>query len=108
MGLRNAQIGFRQIEETHIMENVLYAELVSRGYNVDVGVINTSETNAEGRSSRKQLEIDFVCNKGSWRYYVQSAYSLPTHKKTLQEQRSLLKIDDSYKKIIVAKDVVAP
>lgn len=63
------------------MENVLYAELVSRGYNVDVGVINTSETNAEGRSSRKQLEIDFVCNKGSWRYYVQSAYSLPTHKR---------------------------
>lgn len=108
MGLRNAQIGFRQIEETHIMENVLYAELVSRGYNVDVGVINTSETNAESRSSRKQLEIDFVCNKGSRRYYVQSAYSLPTHKKTLQEQRSLLKIDDSYKKIIVAKDVVAP
>ena len=90
------------------MENVLYAELVSRGYNVDVGVINTSETNAESRSSRKQLEIDFVCNKGSRRYYVQSAYSLPTHKKTLQEQRSLLKIDDSYKKIIVAKDVVAP
>ncbi len=108
MGLRNAQIGFRQIEETHIMENVLYTELVSRGYNVDVGVINTSETNAEGGSSRKQLEVDFVCNKGSRRYYVQSAYSLPTHEKTLQEQRSLLKIDDSFKKVIVARDAVAP
>lgn len=108
MGLRNAQIGFRQIEETHIMENVLYTELVSRGCNVDVGVLNTSETNAEGGSSRKQPEVDFVCNKGSRRYYVQSAYSLPTHEKTLQEQRSLLKIDDSFKKVIVARDAVAP
>ena len=108
IGLRNTQIKFRQIEETNIIENVLYNELHIRGYNIDVGVVNTVELNSDGLQKRKRLEIDFVCNKASKRYYIQSAFALPDSEKTAQEQRPLLKVDDSFKKIIVARNVPGP
>ena len=108
IGLRNARINFRQLEETHTMENVIYNELLTRGYNVDVGVVTIQQRDSVGKMMRKQLEVDFVCNKGSKRYYIQSAYSMPTAEKMEQEQRSLVKIDDSFKKIIVTKDTPAP
>lgn len=90
------------------MENVIYNELRMRGYNVDVGVIATTEKNQEGKVVRKQLEVDFVCNLGSSRYYIQSAYSLPDETKRIQEIRPFRKIDDSFKKIIITKDIVQP
>ena len=108
LGLRNARINFRQFEQTHSMENVIYNELRMRGYHVDVGVVPIAEKDAEGKVTRKQLEVDFVCNLGSSRYYIQSAYSLPDEAKRTQEIRSFRKIDDSFKKIIVTKDVVPP
>lgn len=108
LGLRNARINFRQFEQTHSMENVIYNELRMRGYHVDVGVVPIAEKDAEGKVSRKQLEVDFVCNLGSSRYYIQSAYSLPDEAKRTQEIRPFRKIDDSFKKIIVTKDVVPP
>lgn len=108
LGLRNARINFRQFEPTHSMENVIYNELKMRGYNVDVGVIATTEKNHEGKVVRKQLEVDFVCNLGSSRYYIQSAYSLPDETKRTQEIRPFRKIDDSFKKIVVTKDIVQP
>lgn len=101
LGLRNARLNFRQVEKTHLMENVVYNELRTRGYNVDVGVVGCVTTDSEGRQHRKQLEVDFVCNLGSKRYYIQSAYRMPTEEKLLQEQASLKKIDDSFKKIII-------
>ncbi|MBO4507580.1 MAG: ATP-binding protein [Spirochaetaceae bacterium] len=103
MGLRNARLNFRQMEETHIMENVIYNELVKRDYNVDVGVVQISERDQNGKSKRNQYEIDFVINKGFRRYYIQSAFALPDREKILQEERPLLKINDSFKKIIVEK-----
>ncbi len=99
IGLRNARINFRQQEETHIIENILYNELKYRGYNVDVGVVEIREND-----KRKQVEVDFVCNQSYKRYYIQSALLLPTREKTLQEERSLLNIGDNFKKIIVTKD----
>lgn len=108
LGLRNARINFRQFEPTHSMENVIYNELRMRGYNVDVGVIATTEKNQEGKVVRKQLEVDFVCNLGSSRYYIQSAYSLPDETKRTQEIRPFRKIDDSFKKIVITKDFVHP
>ena len=108
IGLRNARINFRQLEETHTMENVIYNELLTRGYNVDVGVVTIQQRDSAGKMMRKQLEVDFVCNKGSKRYYIQSAYSMPTAEKMEQEQRSLVKIDDSFKKIIITKDTPTP
>lgn len=108
IGLRNARINFRQLEETHTMENVIYNELLTRGYNVDVGVVTIQQRDSVGKMMRKQLEVDFVCNKGSKRYYIQSAYSMPTAEKMEQEQRSLVKIDDSFKKIIITKDTPTP
>lgn len=108
LGLRNARIDFRQFEPTHSMENVIYNELKMRGYNVDVGVIATTEKNHEGKVVRKQLEVDFVCNLGSSRYYIQSAYSLPDETKRTQEVRPFRKIDDSFKKIVITKDFVHP
>ncbi len=108
LGLRNARINFRQFEQTHSMENVIYNELRMRGYHVDVGVVPIAEKDAEGKVTRKQLEVDFVCNLGSSRYYIQSAYSLPDEAKRTQEIRRFRKIDDSFKKIIVTKDVVPP
>ena len=108
LGLRNARINFRQFEQTHSMENVIYNELRMRGYHVDVGVVPIAEKDAEGKATRKQLEVDFVCNLGSSRYYIQSAYSLPDEAKRAQEIRPFRKIDDSFKKIIITKDVVPP
>ena len=108
LGLRNARINFRQFEQTHSMENVIYNELRMRGYHVDVGVVPIAEKDAEGKATRKQLEVDFVCNLGSSRYYIQSAYSLPDEAKRAQEIRPFRKIDDSFKKIIITKDVVLP
>ena len=98
MGLRNAFLGFRQYEETHIMENVIYNELIYRGYNVDVGVV---EVRADDGNKKTQLEVDFVANQGNKRYYIQSAFALPDREKMDQEQASLVKISDSFKKIIV-------
>ena len=108
LGLRNARINFRQFEQTHSMENVIYNELRMRGYSVDVGVIPIAERDQDGKVIRKQLEVDFVCNLGSSRYYIQSAYSLPDEAKRIQEIRPFRKIDDSFKKIVITKDIVQP
>ena len=108
LGLRNARINFRQFEQTHSMENVIYNELCMRGYNVDVGVVQIAEKNSDGKVARKQLEVDFVCNLGSSRLYIQSAYSMPDEEKQKQEIRPFKNIDDSFKKIIVTKDIVLP
>lgn len=106
VGLRNARLGFRQIEETHIMENIVYNELRSRGYSVDVGVVEKRGMNQEGKTERAYLEIDFIANLGSKRYYIQSAFSMSTEEKRLQEKASLVNVNDSFKKIILVKDVV--
>ena len=103
IGLRNARLNFRQQEEDHIMENIIYNELLYRGYNVDVGVVEIREKNI-----RKQTEVDFVCNQSDKRYYIQSAFSLPTREKTLQEERPLMNINDNFKKIIIVKDNIKP
>lgn len=107
VGLRNARLNFRQMEENHIMENVIFNELKVRGYSVDVGVVESKET-IDGKRKLKQLEIDFVANKGSKKYYIQSAYEMPTEEKLKQEKRSLLKLRDSFKKIVVVKDNIRP
>lgn len=104
VGLRNAQLNFRQQEENHIMENIIYNELRIRGYHVDVGVVEHIEKDAEGKAVRKNLEVDFVCNQGNRRYYIQSAFAIPDREKLEQEQNSLTHIEDSFKKIIVVKD----
>lgn len=106
LGLRNARINFRQFEQTHSMENVIYNELRMRGYNVDVGVVPVAEKDRNGKVTRKQLEVDFVCNLGSSRYYIQSAYTLPDEAKRMQEIRPFRRIDDSFRKIIITKDIV--
>jgi ATPase len=108
MGLRNARLNFRQLEETHSMENIIFNELKVRGFNVDVGVIVQNDRNEKGGSVRRQLEIDFVCNKGSKRYYIQSAYALPDAAKMEQEQRSLMLTGDFFKRMIITKDTPAP
>lgn len=108
MGLRNARLNFRQIEETHSMENIIFNELKMRGFNVDVGVIMQYDTNEKGSGIRKQLEIDFVCNLGSKRYYIQSAYAIPDQAKMEQEQRSLMLTGDFFKRMIITKDTPAP
>ena len=100
LGLRNALLNFRQFEETHLMENAIYNELIYRGYKVDVGVVEI-RVDENGKKARKQLEVDFVVNQGSKRYYIQSAYALPNQEKIEQEQASLIKIPDSFKKIII-------
>ena len=103
IGLRNARLGFRQQEENHIMENIIFNELVIRGYKVDVGVVTVSEKNENNNYVKKQLEVDFVCNLGYERYYIQSALNIDDAIKKEQEEKSLLKIDDSFKKIIVVR-----
>ena len=108
MGLRNARLNFRQIEETHIMENIIYNELRMRGYDVDAGVVTANEITGDGKKIRKQREIDFVCNMGSKRYYIQSAFALPDRAKIEQEEKPLLLSGDGFKKIIVTKDAPAP
>jgi predicted AAA+ superfamily ATPase len=100
IGLRNALLNFRQFEETHLMENAIYNELIYRGYKVDVGVVEI-RVSEDGKKVRKQLEVDFVVNQGSKRYYIQSAFELPNQEKIDQEQASLIKIPDSFKKIII-------
>ena len=104
VGLRNARLNFRQQEENHIMENIIYTELRSRGYRVDVGVVETFETSSEGKTVRKQLEIDFIANKGNKKYYIQSAFEMPTEEKMKQEKKSLNKLNDSFKKFVIVKD----
>lgn len=101
LGLRNARINFRQLEETHSMENIIFNELKLRRFNVDVGVVEQRVKDANGKEIRKKLEIDFVANKGYNRYYIQSVFTMPTLEKEEQEQRSLMKINDSFKKIII-------
>ena len=103
IGLRNSRLNFRQQEENHIMENILFNELLFRGYNVDVGVLPIREGN-----DKKQVEIDFVCNQFNKRYYIQSSLSLDTREKTTQEERPLLNVPDNFKKIIVVKDSIKP
>ena len=101
MGLRNARINFRQDEKTHLMENVIYNELLIRGFNVDVGVVPVVTRDANGKQVRTQLEIDFVCNQGSKRYYIQSAFRMNDEEKQQNEQAPLTKVNDSFKKIII-------
>ena len=108
LGLRNARLNFRQVEETHAMENIIFNELKVRGYNVDVGVVVMNETDHADKKIRKQLEIDFVCNKGSKRYYIQSAFVMHDEKKMQQEERPLINTGDGFKKIIITKDAIAP
>jgi Predicted ATPase (AAA+ superfamily) len=105
-GLRNARLNFRQLEETHLMENVVYNELCLRGYSVDVGVVEINERQADGKYVRKQIEVDFVCNKADERVYVQSAFSIPTTEKRLQEERPLVNVGDGFRKVVVTKDNV--
>lgn len=101
LGLRNARINFRQFEKSHLMENLIYNEMRVRGFNVDVGVVPFVNTDDEGRRQRLALEVDFVCNLGSRRYYIQAAYRMDSSEKMKQERASLLKVDDSFKKIII-------
>ena len=107
LGLRNARINFRQYEETHLMENLIYNELRLRGMSVDVGVVVKNEKDANGMSVRKQLEVDFVCNQGSQRYYIQSALRLPSDEKREQEVRSLKSINDSFRKFVITEDMIS-
>lgn len=108
LGIRNSILGFRQQEENHIMENIIYNELRSRGYHVDVGMVEQRGVDKEGKTIRKQLEVDFVANQGSLRYYIQSAFAMPDDDKIKQETASLLKINDSFRKIIIVKDDIMP
>ena len=108
VGLRNARLNFRQIEQSHLMENIIYNELLIRGYNVDVGVVEQYTKNENGSSVKKQLEIDFVCNQGSKRYYIQSALNIDDDEKRKQELRPLLNVKDFFKKIIIVKDDIVP
>ena len=105
-GLRNARLNFRQLEETHLMENVMYNELCLRGYSVDVGVVEVNERQEDGKYVRKQIEVDFVCNKADERVYVQSAFSIPTTEKRQQEERPLVNVGDGFRKVVVTKDNV--
>lgn len=107
-GLRNARLNFRQYEPTHAMENVIYNELRRLGYSVDIGVVPISEKDGEGKSVRKQLEVDFICNLGAKRIYIQSAYSMPDEVKRVQEERPLRRIDDSFRKLVVTGEITPP
>ncbi len=108
IGLRNARLNFRQIDKGHIMENIIYNELLRRGYNVDVGVVEVNETSAAGVRIKPQYEVDFVCNQGNKRIYIQSAYEMQDTLKEKQERKSLLSINDSFKKVIILGDVSKP
>ena len=108
VGLRNARLNFRQQEPTHIMENIVYNELLIRGYNVDVGIVEAYEKNDEGKTTRKQFEVDFVVNQGSQRYYIQVAYDMTSEEKQKQEFNSFRNIPDSFKKIVVVNGTKKP
>lgn len=106
MGLRNARLGFRQVEETHLMENAIYNELRARGFQVDVGMVQKRSRNEQGKQELRQLEVDFIANLGSKRYYIQSAFTIPDKEKEQQEKASLLQVQDSFKKIVIVRDVI--
>ena len=108
LGLRNARLNFRQIDKGHIMENIIYNELLRRDYNVDVGVVEINQINENGKHLKPQYEVDFICNQGSKRIYIQSAYELKSDQKEIQERKSLINIGDSFKKIIIVGDVSKP
>ena len=108
IGLRNAILDMRQQEETHIMENIIYNELITRGYSVDVGMVEIKKQDKEGKWVRIQLEVDFIASLGSKKYYVQSALSIPDREKEIQESRSMTNINDSFKKFIIVKDHIMP
>ena len=107
-GIRNALLEFRQLEQTHLMENVIYNELLYRGYSVDVGVVETVRKDENGKSIRKQFEVDFVANDSDSRYYIQSAYAIPDEEKMIQETNSFRNIDDSFKRVLIVKDDMTP
>ena len=108
VGLRNARLNFRQVDKGHIMENIIYNELLRRGYNVDVGVVEVNITDENGIRTKPQYEVDFICNQGSKRIYIQSAFEMNNQLKQNQEKKSLVNIDDSFKKIIIVGDVSKP
>lgn len=108
MGLRNARLNFRELEQPRLMENIVYNELVMRGYNVDVGMVELYEQNSNGKSVLKKTEVDFICNQADKRYYIQVAYTIDSDDKIAQEQKSLLNINDGFKKIIIVKDSIKP
>lgn len=108
MGLRNALLGFRQLEQTHIMENIIYNELLYRGYSVDVGMVEVATTDKNGKFIRKQFEVDFVVNDSDQRYYIQSAFAIPDEEKKRQETSSFRNINDSFKRVVVVKDDITP
>lgn len=108
MGIRNALLEFRQLEQTHLMENIIYNELLYRGYSVDVGVVETVKKDENGKSVRKQFEVDFVANDSDSRYYIQSAYAIPDEKKMIHETNSFRNISDSFKRVLIVKDETTP
>ena len=108
IGLRNARLNFRQVDKGHIMENIIYNELLRRGYNIDVGVVEINKRNEDGTRSKPQYEIDFVCNQGNKKIYIQSVYEMNNEEKEIQERKSLVNIGDSFKKIIIVGDVSKP
>ena len=108
MGLRNALLGFRQLEQAHLMENIIYNELLYRGYSVDVGMVELATTEKNGKFIRKQFEVDFVVNDSDRRYYIQSAFAIPDEEKKRQETASFRNIRDSFKRVVVVKDDVTP
>ena len=108
IGLRNSRLNFRQVEFDHIMENVIYNELMFRGFKVDVGDVNIREKNKEGKEIKKRLEVDFVINKGSQRTYIQSAFDIPNEEKWIQETKSFDNIPDSFKKVVVVNKPIVP
>jgi len=108
MGLRNALLGFRQLEQTHLMENVIYNELLFRGYSVDVGIVELETSDKNGKSIRKQFEVDFVVNDSDRRYYIQSAFAIPDEEKMQQETASFRNINDSFKRVVIVKDDITP
>lgn len=108
VGIRNAKLGFRQVEENHLMENIIYNELRNRGYFVDVGMVESFGKNKSGKTTRKQFEIDFIASRGSKRYYIQSAFAMSTPEKAMQEKKSLMHVNDHFKKIIIVRDNIKP
>ena len=108
MGIRNALLEFRQLEQTHLMENIIYNELLYRGYSVDVGVVETVKKDENGKSVRKQFEVDFVANDSDSRYYIQSAFAIPDEEKMIQETNSFRNINDSFKRVLIVKDDTTP
>ena len=108
VGLRNARLNFRQTEENHIMENIIYNDLKARGFNVDIGVVEYFTKDNTGKTIRKDCEVDFIVNRGSQRVYIQSAYEIPDNAKMEQEKNSLRRINDSFRKIIITKDYMKP